>query len=319
MTSRHVGESKVRFHRRLIDHFRRQWFALIYAAVQNSSQGPFFFWFPGVAIYRSGSKQQRKKEVTTPRGLSKLGNPLILFIIVVGITLMFGTIGLVPGIIIGIIIFVIGTIVSLWGLFLGTLDYRNFKQIKSLNGSQSAQSAAEAFQYVSASQPEIRYNALNLISRISEGTPGKVLKQSNRDAPAIAELLIQSLRSENNTERQLAATTIRCYSRDYAPSYQPFARELASLVDYPDSVVQTEVVIALGNIGRTATDPPVPYAKAISSAAKDEDPDVRQATALALGKLNCRVSRQVLQHLAADTAPAVRIQAVQSQQALGTQ
>ena len=319
MIDEYASDSKMRIYVRVINHFRRQWFAIIYETIQDFSQGPFFFWVPGLAMYRSSSKKQEKKEVSTSGIWSMLGHPVVLFMYIGSLTLVSGIIGLFPVNTISKIIFVVGTIISLWGLVLGALDYRSFRRIKSLNNSPSPQSAAKAFQYLSAHQPEIRYNALGLINHVSEGTPGKVLKQSNRDTSAVVELLVQSLQSKNDTERQFAATAIRNYSRDYAPLFQPFARKLASFVDYPDSIVQIGMVIALGNIGQAVTDQPIPYVKAISSAAKDEDPDVRQAAAFALGKLKCHASEQVLHHLSADTAPDVRSQAVQSQQSIGLQ
>ncbi|QRG24174.1 HEAT repeat domain-containing protein [Halorubrum coriense] len=309
MLIEYAGGSRVNIHRRVVNHFRRQWFA----AIDDIYQSPSVFYVPGLVMYKSGSNQ---REVNVSKLSSALGSPHSLFFITGMFCLMLNSSDVELVGLVGIVTFLIGTVASIWGLILGILDYRCLRQIRSLKTSPTPEGAADTLQYVDSYQPEIRCGALELINHVSEGTPGKVLKQSNRDASSIAETLIQSLHNENKLERQLAASTIKWYSRDYSPAFQPFSKQLASFVDYSDSIVQTGVVIALGNIGRTAGDSQTAYVKAISPAAKDEDPDVRQASALALGNLDCEASSQVLQHLAEDTAPDVRQQAVQSLQSL---
>lgn len=278
------------------------------------SSGPSFFWFPGVAIFRSSKKKQKYDEVKLSGRWSWLGHPARSFAVSVYLILMSGLMGWSLLNRISKLLFIVVTVISCWALVLGVMDYQKFQKIKSLKNNPSPQGAAHAFNYLSTSQPEIRHNALALINFVSEETPRKVLKQSDSDVSEVAELLVQSLRTGDRLERQLAATAIKWYSRDYPQVFQPFSKELASFVEYQDSTVQTRIVISLGNVSRSAPKLAVSYAKAIFPAAKDEDPDVRQAAALALESINCEASSAILNRLAQDTAPNVRSQAIQSQQ-----
>jgi len=197
------------------------------------------------------------------------------------------------------------------GVIRGRRDFKRYRHTRNLVESPSQEAATEALDYIDDYQAEIQYNALQTILPVCEGAPGKVLKRSEKDTAEVADVLVDQLEHAEPRIQKLSAAVIKWFTRDYGEKFGPQAQSLRDMLNYPDSDVQAELVIALGNIGAKSDDPSS-FAKALTPIIKDEDADVRRSAAYALQSLPCKQSAKMLNYLSEDTSPDVRQQAQES-------
>ncbi|MDL0128178.1 HEAT repeat domain-containing protein [Halobacterium salinarum] len=220
----------------------------------------------------------------------------------------------------GINAVMIGASLLLWGLFFvgfirGGRDFKRYKKASDLSKNPSQSTATKAVNYLDDYQDETQKKALQTILPVCEGAPGKVIKRSDKETSEIVNLLVDQVQHKNTEIQKLSAAVIKWFTRDYGEEFGPHAESLRDMLNYPDSDVQADLAIALGNIGAKSDDPSS-FAKALTPVAKDEDADVRQSTAYALQNLPCKQSAKMLKYLSEDTSPDVRQQAHESLQRL---
>jgi HEAT repeat protein len=209
---------------------------------------------------------------------------------------------------------------SLWGLFfVGIMrarrDFKRYKHTNQLQENPSQETATEALGYIDDYRAETQYNALQTILPVCKGAPGKVIKRSETEVSEIANQLVDQLQHGGPEIQKLSAAVIKWFTRDYGEEFGPHAQLLRDMLDYPDSDVQADLAIALGNIGAKSENPSS-FAKALTPVVKDEDADVRQSAAYALQSLPCKQSAKMLKYLSEDSSPDVRQQAQDSLQKL---
>ncbi|MCF2208080.1 HEAT repeat domain-containing protein [Halobacterium salinarum] len=293
--ARRIGGRIVSFVRK--HHFR---------AKLHRPRGSSVFWVPGLVIFRDAShpKQNSKKGIRS-RGATFAVFFAAFFLLTMSAELPMG-LNAIP----------IISSLGIWGLFFvgvvrGRRDFKRYRHASDLVESPSQETATEALDYIDDYQGETQYNALQTILPVCEGAPGKVLKRSEKDASEVADVLVDQLEHGEPRIQKLSAAVIKWFTRDYGEEFGPQAQSLRDMLDYPDSDVQANLAIALGNIGAKSDDPSS-FAKALTPVVKDEDADVRQSAAYALQSLPCKQSAKMLNYLSEDTSPDVRQQAQES-------
>jgi len=276
----------------------------------HGPRGLPFFWLPGIVIFRDTSHPKRNsKKARRSRGALVAVFLSAFFLLTVSFELPVG---------LNIISFI--SSLSLWGLFfVGIIrarrDFKRYKHTNHLQENPSQETATEALGYIDDYRAETQYNALQTILPVCKGTPGKVIKRSETEVSEIANQLVDQLQHGGPEIQKLSAAVIKWFTRDYGEEFGPHAQSLRDMLDYPDSDVQADLAIALGNIGAKSENPSS-FAKALTPVVKDEDADVRQSAACALQSLPCKQSAKMLKYLSEDSSPDVRQQAQDSLQKL---
>jgi hypothetical protein len=293
--ARRIGGKIVSFVRK--HHFR---------AKLHGPRGSSVFWVPGLVIFRDASHpKQNPKRAIKSRGTAFTVFFAAFFLLTLSAELPMG-INAIP----------LVSSLGLWGLFFigivrGRRDFKRYRYTSDLVESPSQETATEALNYIDDYRAETQYNALQTILPVCEGAPGKVLKRSEKDTVEVANVLVDQLEHGDPRIQKLSASVIKWFTRDYSEAFGPQAQSLRNMLNYPDSDVQADLAIALGNIGAKSDDPSS-FAKALTPVVKDEDADVRQSAAYALQSLPCKRSAKMLNYLSEDTSPDVRQQAQES-------
>ncbi|WP_074792524.1 HEAT repeat domain-containing protein [Haloferax larsenii] len=285
---------------------RDQWFALR----RYRPNGNSVLWLPNIVIFRS-----KRNSKGNPKKMAK-SLLLTMLSFYAALILLFASLELPTGInLLSFLASPLLAILLLVGVVKGQRDYKEFRRVQRLQQNPSAEKAAEAINHLDTRQSITRHFALQAILPVCSGTPGKLVKHLTTDISTVANLLTDRLKDDNREIQRSAATAVKWFTRDYGQVFGPHARLMSEMLKQPDSKIQAELAISLGNIG-ASSDNPQDFAKALTPAVKDEDPDVRQAAALGLRNLRCDRTVRMLRHLTNDSSPEVRQQAQESLQAL---
>lgn len=292
---------------RVINHQRHHYFIL-----KREGEGrPSVIWLPGVIISRTGNQSQGNyKRVVKSR--FRVSSPF--FGIWFAAMLLWSVLPTGTGVFAVPLALPIA-LVPLLGVIRGRRDYKDFKHTRRLAENPTPEAATEATAYLDGYQADTRISALQTILPVCEGSPGKLVKHIDQDLSDFADQLVTLLEDENPEVRKLSAAVIKWFTRDYGDKFGPHAKVMSGKLKSPDSDVQADLAIALGNIGARA-DNQSNFAEVLAPAVKDEDPDVREAAAYALERLPCQQSAKMLKYLAEDSSPSVSEQARASLQAL---
>lgn len=287
---------------RVVNYQRDQWFAMR----RYRPRGNSIMWLPNVVVFRS----KNNAEGNPRKGLTALvlsTGPFIavgmLFAASLDLPIGLNIIAFLASPLLGLLL--------LLGVVKGQRDFKAYRRTRNLQQVPSAENATAAIDYLDSRQPITRLFALRAILPVCSGTPGKLVKHHTEDVSTVAETLVERLKDENQEIRRDAAAVIKWFTRDYGRAFGPHTKLMSRVLEQPDSEIQADLAIALANIGATS-DSPRSFARALTPAVKDEDPDVRQAAAVALRNLRSDPSVKMLKHLSEDSVPVVRQEARES-------
>jgi len=189
------------------------------------------------------------------------------------------------------------------------------QRLENKIGNYSVEDIEFAVENINHMYEPIRVFALILTAEIISGSPGKALKQTSYDEDYIGKELAEAIPEVSEETAAKLLDGIVWLSRDHPESLQSYAKLFKKLMKVNSTAIQIPAIEILGFIGRVSSNKPG-YVDAIAPAVSDKDADVREAVAIALGRLPCEKAIQLLEQLMNDPDATVQQQASQSLNAL---
>ncbi|UPM43353.1 AAA family ATPase [Halocatena salina] len=178
------------------------------------------------------------------------------------------------------------------------------KRAQELQERSTPEAGAEAISLLGRRDKQVRTVAASVIAHSCRGAPGKVVKQSSKDAEEIVARLVRRLGDSVGNVRANAAVALKFFARDYPDAVIEHADAVQNALTSSDSSVQTHTALAAGNLVAAFPDRADQFREPLSELCSDEDPEVRGAACVAFGHFPGSIPPD-LNELSDDPSPVV--------------
>ncbi|MDL0145247.1 HEAT repeat domain-containing protein [Halobacterium salinarum] len=198
--------------------------------------------------------------------------------------------------------------------YLARQDLSKVKQLRGATEQELPQTTETAYQLLDHRQYQVRIAAIRVLRKNFEQSPGKAVKYISDSPTRIRVTLLDQLDTTDVEVEEQALVCLKWFSRDFGELLVEHGSQIAEYLESNNSRFQAHSAITIGNIGRQDPERTTAYTKVLTDAVKDQDAEVRHASAVALKNLPCKRAAKMLKHLTGDSDPNVRQQANQSLQ-----
>jgi 26S proteasome regulatory complex component len=246
---------------------------------------------------------------------------LWLFIVAVPLTIVGGLLELAgivqsAGNAITTPVVLLATGITIYGAYNAYRFVDDRKTVYEYRQNLDLERAGECFDYLDSGDAVTRGLASAAIADAmgQSDEPGRVIKQAGLNKEEAAFTLVDLFHDDDDDVRRNASEAVAYFSREYPLTIAPYRDDVFAAMTYSDSMIQTNAAIIGGNMAASEPRLSDEVVDNLEPLVEDENPEVRQGMAMALGLVHTDRAKKLLERLTGDANADVRTRATKARE-----
>lgn len=213
-------------------------------------------------------------------------------------------------------VLLLATALTLYGAYTAYRFVDDRRTVYKYRHNLDLETAGACFDYLDSGDAVTRGLASAAIADAmgQSDSPGQVIKQAGLDKEEAAFTLVDLFHDDDNDVRRNASEAVAYFSREYPLTVAPYRDDVFAAMTYPDSVIQTNAAIIGGNMAANEPRLSDEVVDNLGPLVEDENPEVRQGMAMALGLIHTERAQKLLERLTGDSNADVRTTATRARE-----